>query len=132
MMRLVDIFKPKKSKKVERQSKIPRKKNIDIMIGQPAKWPQVLIEHLIPYCKKNNFIEAVYLAQIYVPSSGEKPHLLIGVTMPIIETKKIFDEIGNIVENTLDKNDFVDIIKIDDDDLSVSLIEENNPIYKKC
>ena len=54
-------------------------KDTQILLGQPAEYPKELVATLSRLFQQRETVQAAYLAQIHNPSSGEKPHLMIGI-----------------------------------------------------
>lgn len=86
-------------------------KATQVLLGQPAKYPTELVNALQRLFAKHPSVEAAYLAQIHDPSSGEKPHLIIGIEASG-DFRKIVGEAGMTAQGVLDKEEFADFIQI--------------------
>lgn len=65
------IFKP--------YEQIVTAKDTQVLIGQPARYPDALVETLREYFQKTKQVKRAYLAHYHNPESGTPPHTLIGV-----------------------------------------------------
>ena len=86
-------------------------KATQVLLGQPAKYPTELVNALQRLFVKHPSVEAAYLAQIHNPSSGEKPHLIIGIEASG-DFQKIVGEAGMTAQGVLSKEEFVDFIQV--------------------
>ncbi len=86
-------------------------KATQVLLGQPAKHPIELIAALQRLFAKQPSVEAAYLAQIHDPSSGEKPHLIIGIEASG-DFQKIVGEAGVTAQGLLGKEEFADFIQV--------------------
>ncbi len=54
-------------------------KETQVMIGQPARYPKVLVEALTRYFATRKEVKSAYLAHFCNPTVDPKPHTLIGI-----------------------------------------------------
>ena len=101
-----------------------------IMLGHPSKYPQKLIDSLVTYFKSNKKVISSYLAHIYIPSSNEPPHNIIGIEINE-HYEKASREVGLISQSILDEGEFIDVIKIGDCVISEYMLKETKPFYIK-
>ncbi|MBX3163524.1 MAG: enhanced serine sensitivity protein SseB C-terminal domain-containing protein [Bacteroidetes bacterium] len=106
-------------------------KDTQVKIKQPTKYPTEMVNSLkILFAEKRN-IKAAYLAWIYNPESGQPPHYIIGLdgNGNIQDTAK---EAIYITSQFVEKNEFVDFVKIEEnDDVSDYFTKETKPFYKR-
>jgi peptidyl-prolyl cis-trans isomerase C len=104
--------------KSQMQSEAPQthvhQKGTEIMIGQPAKTPSILIERLRRiFTLRNEEVKAAYLAQMMVQQPKEKPYLLLVIKMePFSETvfQNIMKEVGIAAKGALGPAEILDMI----------------------
>ncbi len=101
-----------------------------VMLGQPSKYPQKLVDSLVTYFKSNEKVISSYLAHIYIPSSNEPPHNIIGIEINE-GYEKTSKEVGLISQGVLDEGEFIDVIKIGDCAISEYMLKEIKPFYVK-
>jgi hypothetical protein len=53
-----------------------------ILLGQPAVYPHDLVKALQRLFERQPSVSAAYLAQVHDPSSGDPPHIMIGIECP--------------------------------------------------
>ena len=100
----------------------------EIMLGQPAQYSKELVEKLKHYFSTQENVKAAYLAQMYVPSSNEPPHPIIGIEVDG-DYKQVVQGIGLITQGSLSDNNFVDYIQIGSGTISDYLVSETKPFY---
>ena len=84
-----------------------------VLIGQPAKYPTELVAALQKLFPKNPSIHAAYLAQIHDPSTGEPPHLIVGIESD--EMEKAVRDAGIASQGLVGEGEFVDFIQVGGD-----------------
>lgn len=104
------------------------KEETKIMLGHPSKYPQKLVDSLVTYFKGNKKVISSYLAYIYIPSSNEPPHNIIGIEINE-HYEKVSREVGLISQSILDEGEFIDVIKIGDCAISEYMLKEIKPFY---
>jgi hypothetical protein len=82
-----------------------------ILIGQPATYPQELVAALTRLFQKHENVQAAYLAQIHNPSSGEKPHVMIGIEAAG-DFRTIVGEAAMVAQGVSQKDEIVDFIQV--------------------
>jgi len=112
------------------ESKVIQKET-KVLLGQPAKHPTELIAALQRLFAKHPTVHAAYLAQIHDPSSGEKPHLIIGIEADG-DFRKIAGEAGMTAQGVLDKEEFADFIQVGGNNGSLDSYfkKQTQPFYK--
>jgi hypothetical protein len=105
-------------------------KDTQILIGQPASYPNELVKALSDYFASDPIVNRAYLAQIHYPDTEEKPHLLIGIDVQG-DWERVFGDAGMIASNILDKGESIDFIRLDDSGISQYLVNKTRPFYQK-
>jgi hypothetical protein len=62
-----------------RSNQFTVEKATKVLLGQPARYPQVLVEALSRLFAGKKEVQAAYLAHFFNPAAGDKPHTLIGI-----------------------------------------------------
>ncbi len=101
-----------------------------VLIGQPEKYPQALVDALIKYFKTKNEVVSAYLALFYNPKTDEKPHTLIGILVTE-NWDEIVSSVGMIANQVEVPDPPIDIIKIDTKSGNIDYFHEIKPFYKK-
>lgn len=109
------------------------KENTEVMLGQPANYPQELVNALINLFSKYESIKAAYLANYYNPKENIPPHPLIGVDLESDKDReKILGEAGVIVTKLGIKTvDFIQIGSQGSGDISRYLTKETKAFYER-
>lgn len=100
------IWKPMES--------ITTTKSTQIMIGQPAIFPQELVDALASYFKTKVEVEEAYLAHFFMPERDEQPHTLISIKTSGT-WEQLISELGPIVTTVKIPNPPVDFVQIKPD-----------------
>ncbi len=87
------------------------KKNTNVVIGQPARYPGKLADALKRYFGKRNDVKRAWLAHFYNPETGEKPHTMIALEVSG-DWDQISGEIGIIAESVEIPDPPLDLIQI--------------------
>lgn len=101
-----------------------------VLIGQPEKYPQALVDALIKYFKTKKEVISAYLALFYNPKTDEKPHTLIGILVTE-DWDEIVSSVGMIANQVEVPDPPIDIIKIDTKSGNIDYFHEIKPFYKK-
>jgi len=119
-MRTGELLRPDKQINIQKETKI--------RIGQPAKYPNELVNSLSIYCSRRKEIRGAYLAQIQY-SPNDKPHLLFGIDVEN-NADGIFNEVSEAIRPHIPQGDMVDFIKIDSkNNVSEYLTKQTKPVY---
>ncbi len=88
------------------------KSGTKMMYGMPAKEkvPERFLERLTEEFKMFDSVESAFFTQVYVPSSGEPPHLLIALKINRPFDTYLNNAIGRAAKDTLKSDQFVDIV----------------------
>jgi hypothetical protein len=108
------------------------KKNTEVAIGQPAKYPTEVVKALTKIFSNKANVIAAYVGWIYDPKSGDPPHYIFGINADS-DFKGTVNEVGYLVEQILGTNEIVDFIQIDDNNsfLSNYFTKSTTPFYEK-
>jgi len=101
-------------------------------LRKPPVPPEKLIAALSAYFRRSDAVKEAYLAEIYVPSSGDQPHLILGIGLRTGTSRRleeILPEIGVILENVIGRNEPVDIIEMGTGQLQVFVREQTEPFF---
>ena len=100
-----------------------------IILGLPSKYPIALTETLKKYCDTREEIKSAYLALMHDESSGEPPHLLVGVDLTD-HNKQIFAEIGETIIAFVPEGEPIDMINVaENTSTSKALKQKDYQIY---
>jgi hypothetical protein len=103
----------------------------EVQIGQPANYPDKLVNGLKSLFKNRPIIKAAYLAAIKMDKNENLPHLVIAIDLEG-ELKDISKEAGLLAEKYLDKNEIVDFMQIDNKGgISDYFINQTKPFYER-
>jgi len=87
------------------------KKNTNVVIGQPARYPGELVGALKRYFEKRNDVKRAWIAHFYNPETGEKPHTMIALEVSG-NWDQISGETGMIAKSVSIPDPPVDLIQI--------------------
>ena len=91
---------------------VPIPKGTQMLLGKPKVIPTVLMGRLADYFKTTGDVEQAFLGQIYVPSSGQPPHLMICLQLQK-NSRRTFDQIsvdlGPTIRAAIAKDEFLDV-----------------------
>ncbi len=102
-----------------------------MFLGQPAQYPQTLVDGLKHYFSAHPEVEAACLAQVYVPASGEPSHPVVGIRLRHGVGSSIpqaLPGLGDVVRQSVGTV-IVDFVAIDRNDVARCLVEQTTPCY---
>lgn len=110
------------------------KAQMQAKIGKPEEEPTALLEELTPLFAKNEAIDNAYIGWTFNPIIDKKPHFIFAIET-IVE-KEQFKEIADMISNAciphLKKEQFIDIIKLEQNgNFSDYFYNHAEPFYKK-
>jgi SseB protein C-terminal domain/SseB protein N-terminal domain len=103
-----------------------------ILLGQPKDYPHKMVAVLSDLFAQHPSVTAAHLAQMHDPSSGEPPHILIG-----LETSKncrqVIADAGIAIRDVIGEGKFVDFIQLGSGDASFDnyFQKQAQPFYTK-
>lgn len=105
-------------------------KDTQVLLGQPADYPQALVDGLKTLFSHHPQVEKAYLAQMYDPTSGTPPHPVVGIQSSG-DFSVIVRDAGLVSEQTLGKGQFVDFSQLHpgEGDLSDYMLRSVEPFY---
>jgi hypothetical protein len=100
-----------------------------VMLGQPAVYPQDLVEALRALFGKHAGVAAAFLAQIHIPSSGAPPHAIVGIQADDYET--VVRDAGMVAGEVVGADVPVDFVEVstNDEGLSSYFLQQTQPFY---
>lgn len=98
-----------------------------LLIGKPRKYPAQLADALLIFFKNSQMVEKAYLAQVFDPSTGEPPHITLGVVLKT-NLESISGDLKKIIQENCKEGDFIDLINIDTQD-KLNLFSSLDPFY---
>ena len=101
-------------------------------LRKPPTPPEKLIATLSDYFRRSDAVQQAYLAEIYVPSSGDEPHLILGIGLSANASKQmeeIVPEVDVIIRNVMKPNEFVDIIEMGAGQIQEFMREQTQPLF---
>ena len=107
-------------------------KATEVLLGQPANYPTAMVASLTTLLAKHSNVKAAYLAQMYIRSQDEKPHLIVG-----IETDGDFEnvvrEAGTVAADTAPEGEPVDLMRVVRGESGIGryFLEEVKPFYER-
>jgi hypothetical protein len=99
-----------------------------VLLAQPAQYPHELVRALRSFFTNKPIVRAAYLAQMHMPSSGDPPHVVIGVDAGG-DLPSIAGEVGLIAREVLGESEFVDLIPIGQGPISEYMTAQTEPFY---
>ena len=98
------------------------------LIGQPREYPSKLIGDLIDLFHKIPKVNSAYLAQIYFPTTGEPPHLMISIDMSG-ELNDIASQLNKVMQRNMRNDSFIDVIPFHSKNF-IEYMKTIDPFYK--
>jgi len=108
-------------------------KATQVLLGQPAKYPDKMVNALVSLFSRRDNVKAAYLVLMHDPSHDHKPHLVVGVDADHDSTA-IIHEAGTVAADTAPQGEPVDLYRIEESDrdgLSQYFIREVTPFYTR-
>ena len=103
-----------------------------VLLGQPADYPDKLVDSLRALFEKQEKVKAAYLALMHDPSVDERPHLIIGIEADG-EVEPVIREAGVVVADLAPGGEPIDLMAVrrGDTGLSEYFVEEVKPFYER-
>jgi len=106
------------------------KKDTQVRIGQPAKYPTEVVNSLIKLFSNRPDVVAAYLGWIHFPETADPPHYIFA-----IETngdwRTISDEAGAVAQEIIGPDEIIDFVQIDRKKVNDYFINKTKPFYTK-
>ncbi len=100
----------------------------------PTSPPQELIAALTAYFRRSPTVKEAYLAEIYIPSSGLEPHLILGISLEkgtSTKLEQLLPEIDVIVRSIKETEKGVDIIEMKVGQIQTFMREQTKPFFDR-
>jgi hypothetical protein len=117
------IWRPTESYVAERETQV--------MLGQPARYPDALVQALTRLFRTRPQVERAWLAHFHNPARPEPPHTLIGVELSG-DPGEVFGEAGVVAGNVPVPDPPVDFIRFADDGGIGNYFKETQPFYVRA
>jgi len=115
----------------EQNNEMTIQSDTEVQIGQPANYPDKLVNELKLLFENRPYVKAAYLAAIKMDKNEKLPHLVIAIDLEG-ELRDISKEAGPLAEKFLDKNEIVDFMQIDNKGgISDYFISQTKPFYER-
>lgn len=115
----------------EQNNEMTIQSDTEVQIGQPANYPDKLVNELKLLFANRPFVKAAYLAAIKMDKNEKLPHLVVAIDLDG-ELRDVSKEAGPLAEKCLDKNEIVDFMQIDNNGgISDYFINETKPFYER-
>lgn len=114
----------------DHSNKVEIKEDTEVRLGQPATYPEGLIEALCELFEKKKSVKVAYLGLIEFKSSNNPPNLIIAIDSKE-EISSITNEAGPLAEKFLGPKEFIDFIIIEPENgVSDYFVNETEPFYR--
>jgi hypothetical protein len=107
------------------------KQGSKIFIGQPANYPDKLIEQLIPCFRRNKEVLDAYVVQISEEESGSGSRLCIVINTQG-EMTRVLAQASAIVKAELNEDEFVDFMRLSDSETMQEFVIDQKPFYSRA
>jgi hypothetical protein len=117
-----------------RQDRITRErldKGTEMFFGQPAVYPQELVNVLRKALADIPLVEAAYLCWVHIPGSDERPHIIVGFKLMNGSLPEVMFSLRQRVQNLPNADGIVDFAEIKDDKLSDYLLTQTKPFFER-
>ena len=107
-------------------------KATEVLLGQPANYPRAMVASLTTLLAKHSNVKAAYLAQMYIRSHDEKPHLMVGIEADG-DFENVIREAGTVAADTAPEGEPVDLIRVIRGESGIGryFLEEVKPFYER-
>ena len=108
------------------------KDDTQVLLGQPAEYPNAMVESLTTLLARHSNVKAAYLALMHNPSEDEKPHLIVGIEADS-DFESVIREAGTVAADTAPKGEPVDLIRVVRGQAGMAkyFLEEVKPFYER-
>jgi hypothetical protein len=123
-----DRRSPRASKRTDEGGTHTLASGSQVYIGEPAARPDRLIRDLCTLLEGNPTVRAGYLAQVYVPGSGDVAHLAIGIACDAT-LQDVLPAAAELVGRSLPSGAPVDFLELDGSAFSSEFVASAQPFY---
>jgi hypothetical protein len=99
-----------------------------VMMGQPAQYPDALVQALSRLFETKPQVERAWLAHYHNPARPEPPHTLIGIELSG-DPGQVFGDAGVVASNVAVPDPPVDFVRYADDGGLGNYLKETQPFY---
>jgi len=110
---------------------IVNEKDTKVLIGEPAVYPQKVVDVLTAYFKKDARIKKAYIVQWFNPNEENPPHPLVVIECGEEAYLDISGKAGMVARTVLDQGEYIDIIRAGSSSFTDNIISEYQPFYKR-
>ena len=115
----------------EKSNEVEIKKDTEVLLAQPIKYPTELVKALIDLFQKEDNVKAAYLATIKMDPSDKPPHLIIAIDLEG-NMSSVSGKAGALAESIIEKKEIIDFIKIESDNgISEYFLNQTEAFYKR-
>jgi hypothetical protein len=115
-----------------KHKQITIEKETQVLLGQPAVYPQKVVESLKMLFLTKPVVKAAYLGWIHDPASADPPHLIIGLDLDGEDTS-VTNEAGFTAYQCLQPDEIIDFIRIRNGGSLVDYFtQETTPFYVRA
>jgi len=108
--------------------KITIEKETKVLIGQPAVYPQNMVDSFKILFKNKPNIIAAYLGWIHDPASNIPPHYIVGIDAQQLD-QQLMDEASHLAYQYLSADEFIDFISVRDTNGIAEYLKNSAPFY---
>lgn len=107
-------------------------KETKVLLGQPEKYPSVMVDSLTQLLAKHHNVKRAFLALMHDASVDEKPHLVIGIEADG-DIELVLREAGNIAGDTAPDGEPVDLCRVSEGEAGLSnyFLNQTEPFYER-
>jgi len=115
-----------------KHKQITIEKETQVLLGQPAVYPQKVVDSLRTLFLTKPVVKAAYLGWIHDPASADPPHLIIGLDLDG-EDPSVTNEAGFTAYQCLQPDEIIDFIRIRSGGSLVDYFtQETTPFYVRA
>jgi hypothetical protein len=103
----------------------------EVLLGQPAVYPEQLVEAVRNRLPRQKEVRAAYLAWIHDPASETPPHAVIGLHLePGTDPENVIPPIGVVANSVLGPGEFVDFVVLGNSGID-DYLKSTRPFYER-
>ena len=112
--------------------RVVQKKGTQVLLGQPATYPEEMVSALTTLLSKHSNVKAAYLCLMQSPDSGDKPSLVIGFEGEG-DLTQVMNEAGSVATDTAPRGESVDFVELirNDPGISAYMYQSVKPFYEQ-
>jgi hypothetical protein len=115
-----------------RPIRLTSEKERTVLLSQPAKYPQKMVDSLSLLLTKHHNVKRAFLAQMHAPPEVEKACLIVGIEGDG-DIELVLREAGNVAADTAPDGEPVDLYRVSEDASGASnyLLTQTKPFYER-